>query len=89
MLPTVKEVYPQENHEILVVFDNGERGILDMKPYLEFGVFKRLKNCESFKQIRVAFDTVEWSSGVDLDPEFIYNKCKREKKDEKMDRGSF
>ena len=27
------------------------------------------------KRVRVAFDTVEWDCGVDLDPEFVYAKC--------------
>ncbi len=57
-------------------FDNGESGTLDMKQVLNFGVFKRLKDPESFKQVGVSFDTIEWASGVDLDPEYVYEKCK-------------
>ena len=26
-------------------------------------------------RVRVAFDTIEWDAGVDLDPEFVYTKC--------------
>jgi len=35
-----------------------------------------LKKCdfERFKRARVSFDTIEWDDGVDLDPEFIYDK---------------
>ncbi len=29
-----------------------------------------------FKRVRIAFDTTEWASGVDLDPEFVYAKCR-------------
>jgi len=25
--------------------------------------------------VHVAFDTIEWECGVDLDPEFVYAKC--------------
>ncbi len=25
----------------------------------------------------LAFDTIEWDSGIDLDPEFVYEKCER------------
>ena len=60
-----------------VEFDNGEQGILDMKPYLEFGVFRRLKNQKIFQNVRVAFDTIEWDSSIDLDPEFVYDKCQK------------
>ena len=39
------------------------------------GVFKKLKEPDAFKNVRVSFDTVEWISGADLDPEFVYSKC--------------
>lgn len=76
MYPAVKEVIPKENYLLSVTFDNGERGILDMKPFLDFGVFQNLKNQREFSRVRVAFDTIEWESGADLDPEFVYKKCK-------------
>ena len=75
MYPSVKNVSANNNYELTIEFDNGESGILDMKPFLELGVFKKLKEQSAFKQVRVSFDTVEWSSGVDLDPEFVYSKC--------------
>jgi hypothetical protein len=75
MCPAVKEVFPADDYTISVVFENGERGQLDMKPFLDFGVFKRIKDYEAFRRVRVSFDTIEWDCGVDLDPEFIYAKC--------------
>lgn len=64
-------------HETKVMsFDNGEDGILDMKPFLGFGVFRRIADFEHFKRVRVAFDTIEWDCDVDLDTEFVYSKCK-------------
>jgi hypothetical protein len=59
-----------------ILFDNGESGTLDMKQFLDFGVFKRLKDHNAFKKVRVSFDTIEWESGIDLDPEFVYEECK-------------
>jgi len=47
-----------------------------MTPYLDFGVFRRIRDFEHFKRVRIAFDTVEWESGVDLDPEFVRAKCR-------------
>ena len=38
-------------------------------------VAKKLKEPNAFKQVHVSFDTVEWDSGADLDPEFVYSKC--------------
>lgn len=80
MYPSVKKVVPNENYVLIIDFDNGESGTLDMKPFLEFGVFQRLKDHNAFNRVRVAFDTVEWDSGVDLDPEFVYAKCQELKR---------
>ena len=77
MYPSVKTVTPTEDYLLSIDFDNGERGILDMKPYLDFGIFQRLKERNAFNRVRVSFDTIEWDSGIDLDPEFVYNKSQR------------
>jgi len=79
MYPSVKQVIPGEDYTLSVLFDNRESGIIDMKPILDFGVFKRLKNYDEFRRVRVAFDTIEWDCGVDLDPEYVYSKCKASK----------
>jgi hypothetical protein len=75
MYPSVKQVIPGDDYTLSLVFENGESGILDMRPMLDFGVFRRIKNLDNFKRVRIAFDTIEWDCGVDLDPEYIYAKC--------------
>ena len=77
MHPSVKTVIPRDDYLLDISFSNGESGVLDMKPYLDFGVFNRIKDYRSFEKVAVAFDTIEWESGVDLDPEFVYDKCKK------------
>ncbi len=77
MQPSVTKVVPTDDYTLLIDFDNGEHGMLDMKPFLNFGIFQRLKDRDTFKQVRVSFDTVEWLTGIDLDPEFVYEKCNR------------
>lgn len=78
MYPKVKSVIPNDNYILTITFSNNEVGTLDMKPYLDFGIFKRIKDHTNFKSVRVAFDTIEWPfAGVDLDPEFVYQKCKK------------
>ncbi|MCW5211442.1 DUF2442 domain-containing protein [Desulfobulbus sp. TB] len=75
--PAVVEVRPHREYMLHLTFDNGETGLLDMTPYLDFGIFSRIKDPHSFAKVRVSFDTVEWESGVDLDPEFVYSKCRK------------
>jgi len=76
MYPAVNSVTPRGNYILSINFDNGEHGLLDMKPYLDFGVFRRLREPHAFSRVRVSFDTIEWDSGVDLDPEFVYRNCR-------------
>ncbi len=77
MYPSVTKVVARKDFMLALTFDNGEQGTLDMKPYLDFGVFRKLREPGEFRQVRVAFDTVEWNAGIDLDPEFIHAKCQR------------
>ncbi|MBJ7304890.1 MAG: DUF2442 domain-containing protein [Gemmataceae bacterium] len=77
MYPSVTGVVPRDDFMLDITFSNGEYGVLDMKPYLGFGVFKRLRDCKNFGKVSVAFDTIEWEAGADLDPEFVYDKCKK------------
>lgn len=51
-----------------------------VNPVLRFRFFgfSADKDRDAFpRQVRVAFHAVEWDSGVDLAPEFIYDKCER------------
>jgi len=75
--PAVIAVRTQQEYMLHITFDNGETGLLDMKPYLDFGIFSRIKDPHSFANVRVSFDTVEWEAGADLDPEFVYRKCRK------------
>ena len=72
MYPSVTEVVPREDFTLAIAFDNGERGIPDMKPYLGMGAFRKLSAFEQFAAVHVVFDTIEWDCEVDLDPEFVY-----------------
>jgi len=76
MYQAVVSVHPNDDFSLVVVFEDGVKGVLDMTPYLDFGVFKQIRDLDQFKRVRIAFDTVEWECDVDLDPEFIRAKCR-------------
>ena len=76
MHPAVVSVACKEDYILSIVFDNGECGLLDMKPYLNLGVFKKIQDPSVFETVYVSFDTVAWESGADLDPEFVCEKCR-------------
>jgi hypothetical protein len=72
MNPGVKSVKALADYKLLLVFDNGERRIFDMMPWLTRGAFRELQDDGMFRTVRVSFDTVEWSKGCDLCPEVLY-----------------
>jgi Protein of unknown function (DUF2442) len=74
MYASIVQVVPMENFLLEIAFDNGQKRRLDMKPYLDFGIFSRIKEPDKFKRVHVAFDTIEWECGADLDPEFVMSK---------------
>ncbi len=75
MRPAVISVECEGNCTLSVAFDNGENGLLDMKLYLNFGIFNKLQDPSIFETVHISFDTITWESGADLDPEFVYEKC--------------
>lgn len=76
MNPYVKSVKPQDDYYLLLTFDNGEKRVFDLKPYLEKPVFQRLKNTALFQTARVVSGSVEWQGEVDLSYDTLYLESK-------------
>ncbi len=74
MYPAVTNVKPLSDYQLLITFDNSEKRLFDMKPYLDKGIYRELKDESKFKSVRVSFDSVEWCNEADIDPEFLYEK---------------
>lgn len=72
MNPHVKAVRALEDYELEVSFDNGESRRFDVKPYLDRGIFVRLRDQEAFRAIRVVAGSVEWANGLDLSYDTLY-----------------
>lgn len=85
MRPAVISVECEDDYVLSVSFDTGEHGLLDMKPYLSFGVFRKIKDPDMFRTVHVSFDAIAWESGADLDPEFVYGKCRIAQQDASAD----
>lgn len=72
MYQPIIDVKPISDYQLIVTFKNNEIRLLDMKPYLDKGIFSELKDISLFNSVHVSFDTIEWANQADLDPEFIY-----------------
>lgn len=70
----VKVVAAKANDDISLdlKFSDGKRKRFDAKPYLDFEVFKPLKDLNYFKRIKIAFGTVQWKDEQDISPETLY-----------------
>jgi hypothetical protein len=72
MNPRVTNVKPAENYTLKVWFTNGEVGILDMKPYLDKGIFRDLKDVSVFNSVHPFIGTIQWANDADLCPDTVY-----------------
>lgn len=70
----VKLVKPLEDYRIYVEIEDGRKGIFDLKPYLDFGVFRELKNVHYFNQVGICFGAVTWPHEQDIAPETLLEK---------------
>lgn len=76
----INQVRPNSDYTLTLFFENGETRRFDMNPYLNKGVFKKLKSWEQFREARVALGTVVWPDDLDMAPETLYAESTIESK---------
>ncbi len=64
-------VEPRSDHTLWLEFENGERRIFDMKPFLGRKPFQALAALPRFMQASVEFGTVVWPGNLDIAPETL------------------
>ena len=67
----VKTVKPLPDFCIQVETVDGTAGLFDMKPYLERGVFRELKDLHYFNRVGIVLGAVTWPHGQDIAPETL------------------
>ena len=70
----VVQVEVKRDYRLLLEFENGERRVFDLSPYLNQEPFCRLKELPLFKQASVEFGTVIWPGDIDIAPETLYDR---------------
>lgn len=68
----VESVRPEEDYVLQIGFNNGEIRYFDMKPYLRYPVFHRLRDPVFFELARTEYGTVVWPNDIDIAPETLY-----------------
>lgn len=65
-------VTASDDHSLILEFNDGSLKKFDAKPYLDYEVFRELKDLNYFKQVDIAFGTVQWPHEQDISPETLY-----------------
>ncbi|MBT4132399.1 MAG: DUF2442 domain-containing protein [Candidatus Marinimicrobia bacterium] len=63
-----------EKYRVKVLFNDGREGVADLSEALTGAVFEPLRDESEFSLLRVdeELETIVWSNGADLAPEYIY-----------------
>jgi hypothetical protein len=72
MNPRVVRVRPRASYRLEITFSNGEVGLYDCRPLLDFGVFQELRDLVYFNQVSAAGGTVVWPHEQDICPDTLY-----------------
>ena len=67
----VKSVKPLPDYQLYVETDNRQKGIFDLKPYLDHGAFSELLDIHYFNQVGIVFGAVIWPHEQDIAPETL------------------
>ncbi len=67
----VKVVKPLSDYRIYVEVEDGRKGVFDLKPYLDHGVFRELRNLHYFNQVGILLGAVTWPNEQDIAPETL------------------
>jgi hypothetical protein len=77
MIHDVTDIEILTDHKIRVTLSNGRKGIFDVTPYLDRGIFKELKDYNYFRRARIEFGTITWPNEQDFSPETIEIKMQK------------
>ena len=72
MNPRVTAVVAKDDYSLEIEFANGEVGVYNCAPLLDFGVFRELQDIEYFRQARADGGTVVWPHEQDICPDTLY-----------------
>lgn len=64
----VTKVEPLPDYRIYVEIADGRKGVFDLKPYLDHGAFRELREVSYFNQVGTLLGAVTWPHEQDIAP---------------------
>jgi hypothetical protein len=72
----VVKVEAKPEYVLHLEFENGEKRIFDMSPYMDKKPFVQLKGSPLFAMASVDYGTVVWPGNIDIAPETLYDRSR-------------
>ena len=67
----VTKVEPLPDYRLYVEIADGRKGVFDLTPYLDKGVFRELKEISYFNRVGIQYGAVTWPNEQDIAPETL------------------
>lgn len=80
----VISVEPAENYRLRIVLSNNRKGVFDVTPYLDKGIFQELKDQAYFRRVQAAHGGVVWPHEQDFSAETIEHELQRQDSPKKV-----
>ena len=61
-----------DGYKLMVKFNNGTEGVVDLEEELYGEIFEPLRDKKLFQKVFVTSRTIEWPNGADFAPEFLF-----------------
>jgi hypothetical protein len=61
------------DYKVFLTFDNGEKKVFNVTPYIHGDWFGMLKDLHFFRTVHVSGRTIEWADGQDIAPHELYD----------------
>jgi hypothetical protein len=76
VLLDVVKVEATPDYKLHLEFENGEKRIFDMSPYMDKKPFVQLKGSPLFTKASIDYGTVVWPGNIDIAPETLYDRSR-------------
>lgn len=60
------------NYTLQITLDNDDVRIFDVRPYLDKGLYKGLKDEKIFNSVKPFLGSIQWSNELDFCPDTLY-----------------
>lgn len=72
--PKPVSVKPLPDYHVYVEFEDGKRGVFDVRPYIKGSWYGKLADIDTFNQVRANGFTIAWPDGQDICPDCVYEE---------------